>query len=155
MLTESALFFLNLCTEYRDIRHAKATSGVSEVWLKQNKTAKRPRPLTDDSDDDATAPEARSSAASNPTKKRIIGSGGVVATRAQVLPSKLSRKASTTKEVCDKEPMDVQTSCHYGGLEDEDDKEEWEAIRQSPVKERGVRISDHVSCRYVRLLTRC
>ncbi len=37
MLTEGDLFFLNLCNEYRDLQHAKAVSGISEVWLKQDK----------------------------------------------------------------------------------------------------------------------
>ena len=154
MLTEIALFYLNLCTEYRDIRRAKATTGVSDAWAKQNETttvAKRPRPPPGDSDDDATA----SSAANNPTKKRVTNSRTVVPSRAQAPPSKQSSKASAIEEVRDEEPKDVQTSCRYGGLEDEDDTEEWEAIRRSPIKERGVRISDHVSCRHVRLLTRC
>ena len=78
----------------------------------------------------------------------------------QALPSNKSRKASTStsvdsEKVCDNKPKDVQTSVRYGGLEDEDDDKEWEAIRQSPVKEPGVRISDHVCCRYVRFSTPC
>ncbi len=51
------------------------------------------------------------------------------------------------------EPMDAQNSSHHGGLKDEDDKEEWEAIKQSPVKEWGVHISDHVHCHHVHLST--
>lgn len=168
MLTDSALFFLNLCNEYRDIREAKARSGVSEAWLKQNKATavqSRRRPITedddDDDDDDDTVPEATSSAANKPSKKkRITNSGVAVVSRVQALPSNKSRKASTStpgdsEKVRDNGPKDVQTSVRYGGLEDEDDDEEWEAIRQSPVKEPGVRISDHVRCRYVHFSTPC
>ena len=169
MLTDSALLFLNFCNEYRDIREAKARSGVSEAWLKQNKATaaqSRRRPITeddddDDDDDDGTAPEATSSAANRPPKKkRITNSGVAVVSRVQALPSNKSRKASTStsgdsEKVHDDEPKDVQTSVRYGGLEDEDDDEEWEAIRQSPVKEPGVRISDHVRCRCVRFSTPC
>jgi hypothetical protein len=38
MLTDSALFFLNLYNEYRDLQQAKAKAGVSAVWVKQAKT---------------------------------------------------------------------------------------------------------------------
>jgi hypothetical protein len=152
MLTEGALFFLNLCNEYRDIREAKRTSGVSETLLKQNKStsaAKRQRHFPEDSDDDAP------SAASRSTKKRILTTSVGVTSHGQALPSKRSRKASTSEKVSDKEPMEVQTSCRYGGLEDEDDEEEWQAVKQSPIKAKGVRISNHVRRSYVRLLTRC
>ena len=47
------------------------------------------------------------------------------------------------------EPTAAQNSCHYGGLKDEDDEEEWRAIEQSPAKWEGVHISDHVHCRYI------
>jgi hypothetical protein len=159
MLTESALFFLNLCNDYRDLREVKATAGVSEEWLKQNKAptaVRRQQLFTGDSDDDTTAPEARSSAASRPSKKRITNSDVAVVARVHTFPSKQSRSASTSgnsEKVL--EPTDVQTSCRYGGLEDEDDNEEFETFKRSPVKERGVRISDHVSCRYVCLSTPC
>lgn len=156
MLTESDLFFLNLCNEYRDLRQAKASFGISEEWLKQKEKEKattavkrRRRRSVEDSDDDATVPEATSCAAGKPSKKRLINSGIAVVAHEQALPSKQSRNATISgdsEKVCDKEPTDVQTMCHYGGLEDEDDNEEWEAIKQSPVKERGVRISDHVCC---------
>ena len=160
MLTESALFFLNLCNDYRDIQNAKVTSGVSEEWLKNKATTavRRRRLVTEDSDNDATAPEATSSAASKPSKKRITNTGVVVLARDARLSSKQSRRASTlgdSEKVRDKEPTDVQTGSHDGGLDDEDDEEEWEAMRQSPAKERGVRISDHVRCHYVRLLATC
>lgn len=155
MLTEGALFFLNLCNEYRDIQRAKATSGVSDAWVYQGKshTAIRRR-LNEDSDNEATASNATSSSANRPSKKRLTNSGIVVVARAQVLPSKQSRKSSTSgnsEKVRDEEPI-AQTSCRYGGLEDEDDEEEWEAIRQSPVKEKGVRIIDRVRCHYVSLI---
>jgi hypothetical protein len=65
----------------------------------------------------------------------------------------ISTGAGDSKTVRHKEPMNVQTSAGYGGLEDEDDNEEWEAIKWSPAKGPGVRISDHVNRRYVRLLT--
>jgi hypothetical protein len=162
MLTESALFFLNLCNEYSDIQHAKATSGVSDAWLKEKKaatTAQRRRASTEDSDDGAMAPEATSRAASRPTKKRIISSGAAVVSRAQALPSKQSRKTSAAENVRDKGPVEVQSSCRLSGLEheddDEDDDEEWQSVKQSPVKERGVCVSDDVRCCYVCLSTRC
>lgn len=158
MLTEGALFFLNLCNEYRDIQRAKATSGVSDAWLHQGKSHRAiRRRLNEDSDNEATVSNATSSSASRPLKKLITNSGIAVVARAQVLPSKQSRKGSTSgnsEKVCEKEPM-VHTSCRYGGLEDEDDEEEWEAIRQSPVKEKGVRIFDRVRCFYVSLSTPC
>jgi hypothetical protein len=78
----------------------------------------------------------------------------------QMFASKKSRKASTLisgdlEKVRDKEPINVQTGVGYGGLEDEDDNEEWEAIKLSLVKGPGVCISDHVCCHYVCLLTPC
>ena len=155
MLTESALFFINLCNEYRDLRHVKVMAGVSEAWVKQKKVTKatqRRRHFTDESNDDAMAP---SSAASRPSKKRITASGVAVIAHAQPLPSNQPRKTSTSansEKACDKEPVDVQAGCRYGGLEDEDDGEEWEAIRQSLVKPQGVRISDHVHHRCVRFI---
>jgi hypothetical protein len=158
MLTEGALFFFNLCNDYRDIRRAKATSGVSDAWLRQEKsTISIRRRLPEDSDDETTASKPSSTTANRPSKKRIIDSGVAVVAHAQALPSKQSRKASTSgdaEKVHDEEPMDVY-SCHYGGLEDEDDEEEWEAIKQSPAKQQGVRISDHVRCHSSRLPTPC
>lgn len=167
MLTESSLFFLNLCNEYSDLQQAKATSGLSDAWVKQvaaTKTAKRRRSRTEDSDDgDATpTPEATSSATSRPSKKRISNSGVAVAVHERTLPLKKLRKGSTStsgagnsEKVRDEEPANVQNSSRYGGLEDEDDEEEWRVIKQSPVKERGVRVSDHVRRRYVRSWTPC
>jgi hypothetical protein len=163
MLTNSALFFLNLCNEYRDLQQAKAKAGVSAAWVKQAKTTtavQHRRAIPEVSDDDATAPEVTSGAASGPSKKRIINTDVAVVSHAQTFASKKSRKASTStsgdlEKVRDKEPIDVQTGVGYGGLEDEDDNEEWEAIKLSPVKGPGVRISDHVRRRYVRLSTPC
>ena len=152
MLTESALFFLNLCHDYRDLQNVKATAGASEAWLKQVKvttTVQRRSLITEDSNDNATAPKATSD---KPSKKRITNSG--IAIVVHVQPSvKQSSWASTlgdSEKVPDEEPMDVQT-----GLEDKDDKEEWKGISQSPVKKRGVRISDHVHFRRVRLSAPC
>ncbi len=103
----------------------------------------------EDSDDNATALKATSD---KPSKKCITNSG--IAIVVHVQPSvKQSSWASTlgdSEKVPDEEPMDVQT-----GLEDEDDKEEWKGISQSPVKKRGVRISDHVHFRRVRLSAPC
>ena len=113
----------------------KATRSVRHGWFS-----------TEDSDDH---PEATSSVASKPTKKRLVDSGADVVARNPL--SKRSRKASTSKKARNEEPIDIQFSCREGGLEDEDDQEEWEAIRQCPVKERGVRIFDHVHCRYCSL----
>ena len=165
MLTESALFFLNLCNEYRDLRQAKGRSGLSEAWLKQDKAAasvqRQRRRITEDSDDDdATTPDATSSAASRPLKKCIINSGVAVVSHELALRSKKSRKVLTStsgdsEKVRDEEPMGTQTSSRYGGLEDKDDNEEWEAIRQSLAKARGVRITDCVRCCYVRLSPPC
>ena len=151
-LTEGALFLLNLCNEYKDLRRARPRFGVLEAWVLQNKVvtaAQRWRLITEDSDDNPTAPEA---ATSKPTKKCIVDSDVTIGSHARTLPSKESRKASTLEKVRYKEPM---TSCRYGGLEDEDDTEEWEAINQCPIKEPGVRISDHVRCRYSRSSTPC
>jgi hypothetical protein len=154
MLTKSSLLYLNFCNEYRDLRHAKKTSGVSREWLEQAKvsTVVRHRGLTmkdssDDSSDDTTPAIRR--ATSRPSKKRITDSGVAIVSRVQALPPKHPRKARTSgnaEMVCDEEPMGALNSCHYGGLDDEDDTQEWEAIRQSPVKERGVRIVDDVRC---------
>lgn len=164
MLTEGALFFLNLCNEYRDLRHAKATSGVAEAWLKQNKAAmvvQRRRLGSEDSDDDATTSKTiPSAAARRPSKKRITNSRVAVVSHVQAFPSKKPRKTSapSTPSRPEKVQEPAQISSHYGGLEDEDDKKEWEAIKKRPVKERGVRISDHVRCHYVfffRLSTTC
>jgi hypothetical protein len=74
--------------------------------------------------------------------------------------SKKSHKALTStsgdlEKVHDKEPIDVQTDIGYGGLEDEDDNEEWKAIKLSPIKGPGVHISDHVCCCYVCLSAPC
>jgi hypothetical protein len=62
-----------------------------------------------------------------------------------VLTSGKGKSEKTRNE----EPTDAQNSCRYGGLEDEDDEEEWRAVEQSPAKREGIRISDHVRCRYV------
>ena len=149
MLTEDALFFLNLCNEYRDLRRAKATSGVSEAWLRQQEkdsVTQTRRGLTEDSDSDARSSK----------KKRITTSGVVVVAHAQLLPSKKSRSASTSIDSENVRDNDVvQTSARYGGLEDEDDTEEREAVKRSPVKAEGVRISDHVRCHRVHLSTPC
>lgn len=157
MLTESSLFFLDLCNDYRDLREAKTRCGLSEAWL-ERKTATASqswRPNTDDSDYDATAPKATSSKSS---RKHLINPDVFVGSHAQVLPEKKSRKApistsGDSETVRYNEPMNFQTSAGYGGLEDEDDDEEWETIKQSPAKGPGVRISDHVNRRYVRLST--
>ncbi len=163
MLTEGDLFFLNLCNEYRDLQHAKAASSVSEVWLKQDKATmvvQRGQLIMEDFDDDATTPKTiPSDDARKPSKKRTTNSGVAVIAHVQAFPSKKSRKTSTASTPSGpekvQEPMDAQNSSHHGGLEDKDDKEEWEAIKQSLVKERGVRISDHVHCHHVRLSTPC
>jgi len=92
-LTESALFFLDFYNAYRDLKHAKATSGVLEAWFKQDKAitaVHRWRLITEDSNDDATASKATSSGASKPSKERIINSGIAVVARAQGLPSQQS-----------------------------------------------------------------
>ena len=159
-LTESALFLLNLAYDYKDLQCKKATAGVSVAFVKQklqkqqqNKattSVRRRRLSTEDPDDDPEA-EGTSSAASKPTKKRLVDSDVVVVARDP--PSKRSRKASTSEKVRNEEPIDFQYSCHYGGLEDEDDywQEEREAIGRCPDKEPGARIlSDRVRCcRYV------
>jgi hypothetical protein len=163
MLTDSALFFLNLCNEYRDLQQAKVKVGVSAAWVKQAKTTtavQHRQPIPEVSDHDATAPEVTSGAVSGPSKKRIINSDVAVVSHAQMFASKKSRKASTStsgdlEKVCDKEPINVQTGVGYSGLEDKDDNEEWEAIKLSLVKGPEVRISDHVHRHYVHLSTPC
>jgi hypothetical protein len=166
MLTDSALFFLHLCNEYRDLQQAKAKAGVSAAWVKQAKTTptvQHRQPIPEVSDDDATAPEVTSGAASGPSKKRIINSDIAVVSHVQMIASKKSCKASrpststsgNLEKVRDKEPIDVQTGIGYGGIEDKDDNEEWEAIKLSPVKGPEVCISDHVHRRYVRLSAPC
>ena len=157
MLTESSLFFLDLCNDYRDLWEAKMRCGLSEVWL-EHKTATASQswqPNTDNSDDDATAPKATSSKS---LQKHLINPDVFVSSHAQVLPEKKSHKApiltlGNFKMVRYNEPMNFQTSAGYGGLEDEDDNEEWETIKQSLAKGPGVRISDHVNHHYVRLST--
>ncbi len=80
-----------------------------------------------------------SDAARKPSKKHTTNSGVAVIAHVQAFPSKKSCKTSmaSTPSGPEKvqEPMDAQNSSHHGGLKDEDDKEEWEAIKQSPVKE--------------------
>ena len=106
---------------------------MSKAWVMQNKvTAVQCQWLiTGDSDNNTTAPETTSNAASNTSKKHVINFGVAVVAHAQALPSKRLRKApisSNSKKGRDKEPMDVQTTSRYGGLEDEDDMKEWEAL---------------------------
>ena len=148
MLTGSTVFLLNLCNEYRDIQRAKVASGVVRAWLKQDKATtslQRRRRITEDSDDsdnNATAPGAPSSAASKPTVQRNVSLTPVLPSLPmhKLFPRKNYARSRHQKRFGDKEPMDILTSCHYGGLEDEDDNEEWETIKQSPIKEQGVRV---------------
>jgi hypothetical protein len=164
MLTEGDLFFHNLATEYRELIRVKTSTGVSDAWVREEKDAEIDRSqqlISENSDDDAAMLEATSttsSATSKSSKKRDINSHIAVVPRAQAPSSKRSRKASRLgdpNKVRGKVPTVAQTSCRYGGLEDEDDTEECEAIMQSPVKEQGVCISDHVSHHYVPVLTPC
>ena len=160
MLTESSLFFLNLCNEYNELRDAKVTSGISEEWVKQiaaTKSTKR-QACTESSDDDnaTTTLEATSSSTSRPSKKCINNLGIAVIAHEQALPLKKIHKGSTStsgkgklEKMRSEEPTATQNSCHYGGLEDEDDEEEWRVIEQSPAKQEGVCISDHMHCHYV------
>jgi hypothetical protein len=72
MLTNNALFFLNLCNEYRDLQQAKAKAGISVSWVKQAKTTtaiQHWQPIPEVPDNNATAPKVTSGAASEPLKK--------------------------------------------------------------------------------------
>ena len=160
MLTESSLFFLNLCNEYSELRDAKVMFSISEEWVKQIAATKstKHQACTESSNDDnaTTMPEATSSATSRPSKKCINNLGIAVVAHEQALSLKKIHKGSTStsgegksEKMRNEEPTAAQNSCHYGGLEDEDDKEEWRAIEQSPAKRKGMHISDHVCCRYV------
>ena len=157
MLTKSSLFFLDLCNDYRNLREAKTRCGLLEAWFKC-KTATASQswwPNMDDSNDNATAPKVTSSKSS---QKHLINPDVFVGSHVQVLPEKKSRKApiltsGDSETVCYNKPMNFQTSAGYSGLEDEDDNEEWETIKQSPAKGPGVHISDHVNRCYVCLLT--
>ena len=108
-----------------------------------------------DSDDDAMAPKATSSKSS---QKHLINPDVFVGSHAQVLSEKKSHKApiltsGNSETVRYNEPMNFQTSAGYGGLEDKDDDEKWETIKQSLAKGPRVHISDHVNRCYVCLLT--
>ena len=111
------------------------TSGISKEWVKQiaaTKSAKR-QACTESSDDNnaTTTPKATSSATSRPSKKCINNLGVAVIAHEQALPLKKIHKGSMStsgegksEKTRNKEPMAAQNSCCYGGLEDEDDKEE-------------------------------
>ena len=136
MLTESSLFFLNLCNEYSKLQETKAMSGISEEWVKQiatTKSAKCRRVCTESSNDNnaTMTPKATSRATNRPLKKHINNLGVAVVAHERALPLKKICKglASTSGEsksekMHNKEPNDFQNSCCYGGLEDEDDEEE-------------------------------
>ena len=115
------------------------TSSISEEWVKQiaaTKSAKH-QAYTESSDDNnvTTMPEATFSATSRPSKKCINNSGIAVIAHEWALPLKKIHKGSMStlgkgksEKTRNEEPMATQNSCCYGGLEDEDNKEEWRAI---------------------------
>ena len=161
MLTESSLFFLNLCNKYSELRETKVTSGISEEWVKQiatTKPAKCQWVCTESSDDynATTMPKATFRATNRPSKKRINNLGIAVIAHEQALSLKKIHKGSAStsgesksEKMHNEEPNDFQNSFRYGGLKDEDDEEKWRVIEQSLAKQGlGVRISDHVRCRY-------
>jgi hypothetical protein len=145
-LTETSLFFLNLCNDYRALQHAKAKSGVTKSWLRQRKTTtlnKRPNESDDDSDAIPDS-EATPTTARKPVKKRILNSGVAVVNQAEALASKPLSKKKLSEDAVTRDGSAEQGDVRYGGLEDEDDNKEWETIQQSPVKGKGVRKSDTV-----------
>jgi hypothetical protein len=141
-LTKSSLFFLNLCNDYRALQNAKAKSGVTKSWLKQDKTATFSKRQNESDDGSDTTSKATPSVASKPIKKRILNSGVAVVSQTEALASKPSSKKKLNDAVTH-ENME-QGAVRYGGLEDEADNKEWETIQQSPVKGKGVRKSDAV-----------
>ena len=101
MLTESSLFFLNLCNEYSELQETKAMSGISEEWVKQiatTKSAKCWQVCTESSyDNNATmTPKATSRAANRPLKKCINNLGIAVIAHEWALPLKKICKGSAS-----------------------------------------------------------
>jgi hypothetical protein len=144
-LTDSSLFLLNLCNDYRALQRTKANSGVTKSWLKQNKTTTLSKRQNESDDDSDAVPEATLITASKPIKKRILNSGVAVISQAETLASRPpSKKKKLNKDAVGHDKDTEQGDVRYGGLEEEDDNKEWETIRQSPVKGKGVRRSDTV-----------
>jgi hypothetical protein len=143
-LTDSSLFFLNLCNDYRALQRTKANSGVTKSWLKQNKTTTLGKRQNESDDDSDAVPEATLIMASKPIKKRVLNSGVVVVSQAETLASRPPSKKKLNEDAVAHNKDMEQGDVRYGGLEDEDDNKEWEAIQQSPVKGKGVRRSDTV-----------
>lgn len=143
-LTEGSLFFLNLCNDYRALQHTKANSGVTRSWLEQNKTTTLKKRQNESEDDSDALPEAIPRMASKPTKKRVLNSRVAVVSQAETLASKPPSKKKLNEDGVNHDENMEQGNVRYGGLEDEDDNREWETIRQSPVKGKGVRKSDTV-----------
>jgi hypothetical protein len=142
-LTDSSLFLLNLCNDYRALQRTKANSGVTKSWLKQNKTTTLSK-RRNESDDDSDIPEAALIAASKPIKKRVLNSGVAVISQAETVASRPPSKKKLNEDAVAHDKDTEQGDLRYGGLEEEDDNKEWETIRQSPVKGKGVRRSDAV-----------
>lgn len=131
LLTETVLFFHNFINDFRASKAQKSQCGLVEDWRDAVTIARSQSRLTRTKETDSVT-----SSTTAHSKKRVrsaLSTTNETLVSVATAPSKISRPKKDIPKSSVQAINHIDTT-EYGGLDDEDDTEEREAIMSSPVK---------------------